>query len=272
MKLLDILLEILRESKPITLDKSVVPQMEKIYEKFKKLENDENTKRYFEYGGKGVTLGRIRFKNQYDPKFDGVDVYLFFDENEDVLAEYSSKTKIVYINFNSDIGKDKTVFMNALYHELVHAIDPKLNKDQVKSNLFTKLISKNDKDKTSSDYTKYLKNPAEFDAWSSTFVNQIKDGLEILPDADKQRVKAALKVLINALLGLLKNNPNANLDFTQEMFDDFKSKYWKQLGIVQRLTFSDSKNTIHDFLANIVEYLNKPSQFKKYIQRLSTVL
>lgn len=110
MKLLDILLEVLRESKPITLDKSVVPQMEKIYDKFKKLENDEHTKKYFESGGLGIPLGRITFNNPYDPSFKGVDVDLGFN-NEEIKGEYNSSTSTIYINLNSPVGTTKSRFL-----------------------------------------------------------------------------------------------------------------------------------------------------------------
>ena len=272
MKLLDMLLEVLRESKPITLDKSVVPQMEKVYEKFKELYKQEKVIKYL-YSTDGILpLGSIDFKNFYDPSFKGVDVYLNFDNNTNVKARYNILSTIVKINVNSNVGIDKSTFMNTLYHELVHAIDPKLNNKNVRSSLSKNLKTKDAKDKSSTDYTKYIKKPWEFDAWSSSLVNQIKDELEILQDPFKQKAKDALKDLINALLRILKSNPNANLDINQEFFDDFKGKYWEQLAIIRTLLFDNSFTMIHEFLTNILEYLNKPSQFKKYIQRLSTLL
>jgi hypothetical protein len=246
--------------------------MEKIYDEFKELENDEDMKRYFEFGGTAVTLGRIRFKNQYDPKFDGVDVDLEFKDDKRERGSYRSSNKTVYINFNSDVGKDKTFFMNTLYHELVHAIDPKVNDYKVSTSLNKNLDAKNAIDKSSADYTKYIKDPAEFDAFSSSFVNKIKDELEILQDPFKQLAKDDLKDLINGLLGILKSNPNANLDINQKLFDDFYSKYWYQIATIRNLLFDSSFDTIGKFLVNILEYLNKPSLYKKYIQRLSTVL
>jgi hypothetical protein len=275
MKLLDILLEVLRESKPITLDKSVYPQMEKVYDNFKKLENDENTKRYFEYGGIGVTLGRITFNNTYDPSFKGVDVDLHFDHNKNIRGSYNTSTSTVYINFNSNVGETKFGFLKTLYHELVHAIDPKLNNYKISNSFFKNLDKKYDRDKSSGEYSKYLKNPAEFDAFSSTYINQIKDGLELLPDADKQKVKAALKVLINTLLGLLKKYPNGNygdFEVSSMGFNDLLENNIDQLLTINKLIFEGSTSMTEEFFSNVIRYLNKPSLFKKYIQRLSTVL
>ena len=274
MKLLDILLEILRESKPITLDKSVVPQMEKVYNSFKKLENDEIVKWHFRKSDEPIKLSRIKFKNQYDPKFTGVTVFLSYVDNTEQRAAYFFEDAVIEINVNSDVGKNKSTFMNALYHELVHAIDPKLNKKNIRTSLLKNLDRRKDRDKSSVDYVKYMKNPAELDAFSSTFVNQIKDGLDLLPDSDKHKVKDALKILINNLLGLLKKYSTSNLN--QEDFfniiDEFGEFNIGRMRTIDTLIFNNSGDLVNDFIGGIIYYLNKPSLFKKYIQRLSTVL
>jgi hypothetical protein len=264
------LLEVLRESKPITLDKSVVPQMEDVYDMFKEFNNEE-TKKYLKNGGNSIKLERIRFNNPYDPKFKGVTVWLSSLADDNRKAEYSYVNNTITINSNSDAGRNKSTFMHVLYHELIHAVDPKLKNKKVRSSLYRKLDIKNDRDKTTDEYTKYLKDPAEFDAWSSTFINKIKDGLELLPDTDKQKAKDALKVLINALLGLLKKYPG-NIGPSQELVDNFFDPYIPQLVTIKKLIFDDLSDLTNDFMTNILQFLGKPSQFKKYIQRLSTVL
>jgi hypothetical protein len=155
--------------------------------------------------------------------------------------------------------------MIVLYHELVHAIDPKLNNKKVNTSLDKKL----DKDKSDDDI-KYIKDPAEFDAFSSAFVNQIKDGLELLSDTDKQKVKDALKILVNDLLGLLKST-----DTDYQMYYDFIENHKPQLNSIKNLVFGNSNNSrglVEDFLSIIIKYRYKPSLFKKYAQRLSTLL
>jgi hypothetical protein len=265
MKLIDLLREVLLESKPITLDKSVVPQMEKVYNSFKKLENDEIVKWHFRKSDEPIKLSRIKFKNQYDPKFTGVTVFLGYDDDLNTRGWYNYVKNTITMNFNSKSIGDKSTFMIVLYHELVHAIDPKLNNKKVSTSLDKKL----DIDKSDDDI-KYLKDPAEFDAFSSAFVNQIKDGLELLSDSDKQKAKAALKIIVNDLLGLLKSTAT---DY--RMYYDFIENHKPQLNSIKNLVFGSSNNSrglIEDFLSTIIKYRYKPSQFKKYIQRLSTVL
>jgi len=268
MKLIDILLEVLRESKPITLDKDVYPQMDKVYANFLEESKDQRVVAYIEGGGE-ATLGRIKFKNPYDPSFDGVIVRLVFNEDRNTKGWYNRSTRDVYININSRVGVDKTTFINVLYHELVHAIDPKLTNYKVTNKIYKKL----DKDK-SDDYIKYLKNPAELDAFSSSFVNMIKDGLELLSDTDKQKAKSALKILVNDLLGLLKINLNTSTD--SEIYYDFIDKHKLELNSIKNLVLSsstaNSRGLLEDFLSTIIPYRHKPSLFKKYIQRLSTLL
>jgi hypothetical protein len=261
MKLIDILFEVLRESKPITLDKDVFPQMEKVYANFLEESKDERVVAYIEGGGE-ATLGRIKFKNPYDPSFDGVIVRLVFNEDRNTRGWYNRSTRDVYINVNSKVGSSKSIFINTLYHELVHAIDPKLNNKKVTDNLYSKLNTKNAKD-TSDDHIKYLKNPAEFDAWSSTFINRIKNNLEDLEDMHRQKAKVALRGVLNYLLLGLNNKPldNSDADIDQE------------LETIKTLLFGSSGEDMSEFLYNMIHYLNeKPSLFKKYIKRLSTLL
>ena len=269
-KLLDILLEVLRESKPIKLDKSVIPQMEKIYDKFKRISEDPQAKIYFEYEKDPIFLGRLSFNNPYDPNWKGVSVDLDVTD-ANINAAFNPRENTITFNFNSeDLRKNKSSFMNTFYHEIVHSIDPKIKNTQLRTKIYTKLKAKDKKDKTTKDYIKYLKDPAEFDAFSSSFANQIEDELELLSDEGKQKVKAALKSILNDLLGILNNN---NTTITpKEEFDKFIKDHRYKLGSIAHLIFDDSSDVLLKFLANIILYKNKPSQFKKYIQRLATLL
>jgi hypothetical protein len=289
MKLLEILLEVLRESKPITLDKSVFPQMDDVYDNFKKYYKDEYSMNYLksqDYPPKiPIYLGDIEFINQYDhwnihrkknnkdPKLKKISVFLTYDKNSKSRGSYTTDgTSSIRLNINSNVGRDKSTFINTLYHELVHSIDPKLFKSKVRSSLYKN--NKNEDETAPDFYIKYLKKPTELDAFSSSFVNQIKDVLGGSYSFNKKRVKYSLRILINDLLGLLKKYPNGNLNMSDyyKIYSDFKKDHLSQIHDIKRLVFNNSDNLINDFLANIIYYLSKPSQFKKYIQRLSTLL
>ena len=276
VKLLDILLESIEESKTIKLDKSVLPQIEEIYRQFKIYYEDNDSMEYLKNIKKPIKLGRIKFNNQYNSNFKGVSVWLVYDENKDLRGLYSSVNGTIAININSDVGEKKSNFTNALYHELVHAVDPKLTDKKISTSYYDKQAKKYDKDVSSGDFIKYLKKPSEFDAWSSTFVNKVEDGMDKLPenDPDLKELKSGLKVMVNDLLGELKKHPNSGLDENTilKIAEDFVDKHIKYLGLINELIFDLEDEMTMTFILNIFYYLNKPSLYKKYVQRLSRLL
>jgi hypothetical protein len=278
IKLLDILLEALGEAKPVCLDrKSVLPQIENLYLKYKNIDEKkiESLK-----NGDLVDLGGVLFKSPYDPSFIGTDVMVFYDDDEfkDASALYDQGDKRVYINYYSKNNQSKSYFINTVYHELVHAIDPKTTKKGVKDKINTKNQEKDIKDK-SNEYLKYLKRPEEFDAISTSFINQISDGLDnIESEVVKKEMKSFLKEFIQLLLTSQKEALKLYPNFERSQAIMFtlrniipvldKSKISK---FVKEVLDGDSA-LFEKFLYNIVFYFSKPSQFKKYIQRLSTLL
>lgn len=276
VKLLDILLESIEESKTIKLDKSVIPQIEEIYRQFMVYYEDNDSMEYLKNIKKPIKLGRIKFNNQYNPNFKGVSVWLVYDKNKDLRGSYSSVNGTIAININSDVGEKKSNFTNTLYHELVHAVDPKLTDKKVSNSYYDKQAKKYDKDVSSGDFVKYLKKPSEFDAWSSTFINKVEDGMSKLQenDPDLKELKSGLKVMVNDLLGELKKHPNSGLDETTilKIAEDFVDKHIKYLGLINELIFDLEDEMTMTFILNIFYYLNKPSLYKKYVQRLSRLL
>lgn len=273
MRLIDILLEVLRESKPIKLDKSVFPQIDKIFKIFKYYNNEE-TKEYLKNGGNSIKLDLIKFDNRYNFKFNGVTVWLGYRENEDLLATYSSVNGTISININSDIGSKESIFKNALHHELIHAVDPKLNRKKVSNSYYEKQAKKYDKDVSSLNYTKYLKQPAEFDAWSSSYISDIESALEKLPEEDKKQLKSSLRIFINHLLK--SSREYTNIILTDDIIDsialEMSSSIGKDLYVINDLGFDGDEKPTGIFMGSVIHYLSKPSLFKKYVQRLATLL
>lgn len=272
-KLLDILLESIKESKPIKLDKSVFPQIDKIFNIFKSYNNEE-TKEYLKNGGKPIKLDRIKFDNRYNFKFNGVTVWLHYKDNEDTLATYSSVNGTIGININSDIGSKESIFKNALHHELIHAVDPKLNRKKVSNSYYEKQAKKYNKDVSSLDYTKYLKQPAEFDAWSSSYISDIENALEKLPEEDKKQLRSSLRIFINYLLKSSREYTNLALtdNIINSIASEMSNSIGKDLYVINDLGFNGDEYPTGIFMGNLIHYLSKPSLFKKYVQRLATLL
>lgn len=274
-KLLDILLESIKESKPITLDKSVFSQIDKIYNKVIKV-NKEHMIEYLKKR-KVVPLGGIQFKNPYTNKIENIHIDLIsndhmstlMDSEEEAGAVFDADDRSIYVNYNT-IQRGYKDFVNAMYHELVHSIDPKIDN----TNLYHKILAKQGKD-ASSEYIKYIKNPVEFDAFSSSFINQISNEMEKLDEKDLKDIKSILRKIINGLLSILKEYPNANIE-------EYNIKYFLAYrfilqnnedinNLINKYSILDYES-FNDFIINVIYFLNKPSLFKKYVQRLSTLL
>lgn len=282
-KLLDILLEVLRESKPIKFSEEEILDMEDIYDNFEsKVKNfgQGNLKDFIGHiktTNKTPYLGRILLKGS--PKYGSdnfnyaIEVILYYNVEKNKAASYVPNKKRILINVNSDLLRTKKSFINMLQHELIHAKDPKVTNTSL-SNKVDDQIDKKEKKDTSNPFFKYLKRPQEFDAFSSSFVNSIEDSLVKLKEDDKKKLKSSLRNLVNYLLGELKKYPNSNLKYKDfgVIANDAVSKLSKDLNIIDDLGFDGDDDIGTTFFHNMVLYLNKPSLFKKYVQRVATLL
>lgn len=277
IKLLDILLEVLRESKPIKFDNEIYIGIKQVYDDFQKLPKDlsiEDVKQ------NPIILGHIRIKarHKYNAEDIIVRVVLGYFDNENTEGKYFPNKRTIILNFKSNQIKTKEGFMNTLYHELIHAIDPKISNYDVLKKTRNSIDSKQKKD-ASDSYSAYLKRPDEFDAFSSSYVNQLEDTLKKLPEDSKNKLKSSIKNFVNILLGIQKKYPNSNLedkDFAI-IVKDIKNTLKKtgtedDIDTINDLGFDSDGDTTRSFLYNIIYYLNKPSQFKKYVQRVATLL
>lgn len=302
MRLLKLLLESVSESKPITLDKEVFPQIDHLYRSYMNIMTnykDKITAAIKDKGGK-LKLGRIDIPSSYDPNFDGVDVYIGYSPTvykNDPYREWpkgerggyidnfdGSNKKYILLNPWSEKNMNKKSFADLVYHELVHAVDPKMadlgdNKRgkgysiaQIKK---FELDPRFTKDK-SNMFLQYLKKPFEFDAFSSSAVNNLSDSIENLDSEDSVKyVKQIIRNLINTLISMQKETPPTG-DPGSDI--NFGSNFKSLMNIIKPLHTPGKGGEVIDydsaeiFIYNLLFYMHKPSMFKKYIQRLSTLL
>lgn len=276
IKLLDILLEIVRESKPIKIDNLSYYGIEEVYYNFEKLPKDlsiEDVKQ------KPIFLGSIEISRnrKYNTEPISIRVELGYIDNKNTSANYVASRRTITLNFQSNKIKTKKGFMNALYHEIIHATDPKISNYDVLKKTRDVVKSKEKKD-ASDSYIKYLKRPEEFDAFSSSYVNQLEDTLKKLPEDSKNKLKSSIKVFINLLLSTQKKYPNANLEdkdfhaIKSSLIRDLARSKDEDLYVIDKLAFDRDDDMTVSFIYNIIYYLNKPSLFKKYVQRLARLL
>lgn len=275
IKLLDILLESIKESKPIKFDNEIHLGIKQVYGHFQKLPKDlsiEDVKQ------NPIILGHIKInaRHKYNAEDMIVRVVLGYLDDENTNGQYLPNKRTITLNFKSNEIKTKEGFMNTLYHELIHAIDPKISNYDLLKKTKDAINSKEKKD-ASDSYIKYLKRPEEFDAFSSSFVNQLEDTLKSLPEDSKNKLKSSIKNFVNILLGIQKKYPNSNIEDKSIIVTDIKNTLKKtgtedDIDNINDLGFDSDGDTTKAFLYNIIYYLNKPSLFKKYVQRLATLL
>lgn len=272
MKLLYILKEGLHESKPITLDKEVFSQIKELYDELKgMIRSDGKYIVSLLSKGRRLKLGRVKYTSPYDPSFTGVDVYLVYVTGpggaKEAVAVYNKHDKIILLNLHEKELFNRGYFEDVLYHELVHAIDPK------------QYIQQKDSNKDSSDeYFKYIKRPHELDAYSSSFVNNLSNNIDgLASEEDKDQAKLIIRNLINKLISIQKDTPPTGYPESDKDFTDKRYAVLDILRPLMSLKTNSGKSVLRSMVAdtfvdNMLFYMHKPTMFKKYIQRLSTIL
>lgn len=222
-KLLDILFEALRESKTINLGKEFFPQAESLWKK---------AQTNFSIGKEGL-IGELKLFDPYKKEKVSISVNIINDEDKG-LGKFNKDSGIT-VNMAKAYNKEE--FIDILYHEAVHAIDPKSGK--VTSTMAT----------NRQNYGAYASSPQEFDAVTSQSINILSRNLEKL-DADVlPMAKNTIKKLANEVVKGEYIDPDkykkllplfaSHLSFNQffEMYNNTRSYNIKNLRkLAQRLS------------------------------------
>jgi len=246
IKLMDILLEGLRESKPIGISKEVFPQIEYLWKNYSIVAYEMRSKRE---EGKDVLIGSIKMKHPYKPG-EKLEVPVYADyTNLKRLASFIDNK--IYIN--SKYTEDKEDFIHSLHHELIHSVDPKIEKG-------VKGVSPHS-NTTARGRDLYIKSPKEFDAETSTYIPLLSRNLKKLDKEKQELFKTSLKKFINDLL-------SRNLEFKSD------DSYNDIIDYEDLLSLFDSNVSKEKFsqLTKVLYQYDEKSKIKKFVQRLSTLL
>jgi hypothetical protein len=272
IKLVDILKEISLEEKVIQVPQEVLDKSKSLYDYVNKVKD------------KVIKKGAISGNNPYvDPKLKdyfklkdltgndiSVSIGFFNDPEDDGEANMAVGTDTLSINLAKLSNYDYHHFEDNIEHELVHAMDPKLRNTRVhfgdekgKGGVEKKGIIPAGSDEQAS-YTKYIKSPWEFDAFTAPLVNKISKSINKTGENKKQYRQLLINLFsdlrtqdFNELAASDKYAPLAWL-FTKKEWDE---KNW---------------NAAYDEyvteLNKISRWITKPTLYKRFLQRVAAAI
>jgi len=151
---------------------------------------------------KKVLVGEIKRKDGRRP----VPVYLHDYGDNNVVAYYNPKTDEIVMNVRSlSVFRDNRNFfintngrkipsiVNALSHETIHAIDPKLNPQIINPENRAKKASEKKQFFSQGNVSSYYKSPEEFDAYGMGILSDIKVRFHDTDEQYKSRIISVLE-------------------------------------------------------------------------------
>jgi len=254
MKLLNILKESLDESKIIKIPNNFFSQIRNLFDDIK--ENlDQYKKRMRKLGPFKILPIGPEFKittvdgNKVSYKFG---VYLgdgkeeaFLDPEDNIIIGYNLK----YFD-----KRNWPKFREAIEHELVHAMDPKVSSDTVRPKAMTKYVNRVPSSNDDVETKRYHKNDWEFDSFSTTIIKQIKKAYKASPNRNNFKSEI-LKFFLD-----IKNNP------IEDLLSSDNLRKGAQLLISDRPDFIyASKKTI----IVLKNWFERPTLYKRFLQRFA---
>lgn len=180
-----------------------------------------------------------------------------FNNEEDIGEAYMDVSKRLLI-INLAHFKDKNDFEENIEHELVHAVDPKLGDMEVYSKIHQKGAE------ASEDYTKYIKSPWEFDAFTAPLINKLKYTTNKLGDKKREYT-----TLLSQMFSDLKTQGYESVvenDKYTPLVWLFTKKEWNEEN------WEAAWNTYQIEISKISNWVTKPTLYKQFLKRLGTEL
>lgn len=259
IKLSDIVREISLKEKIVKVPQEVLSKSKELYDYITKIKDKVVKKGTVDYNNPYIDS---KLKNYFQLKdLRGADlnvtVGLYNDVNDAGAARMDTVRDVFNVNLAFLDDYSYEYFEEVVEHELVHAMDPKARDIKIVSRLAHK-------DAEPDQFEKYVKSPAEFDAFTAPLVNKIKTSVNKTGD-QKQTYRNLLLRMFSDLKTqdadeILQKDEYAPLAwlFTKA---EWTEDNWSQAWISYR---SD--------LDKIKAWTTKPTLYKQFLKRLGTEL
>ena len=185
-----------------------------------------------------------------------ISIGLYNDENDAGCARMDSKNGILLINL-SFLPYDEGSWREIVNHELVHAMDPKVNDMALYRRMYQKSGAEPDK-----NIDKYQKSAWEYDAFSSSMINKLSTNIK--------KTTPEYRTLLIQMLSDIKNKT------VEEVLKDsrYESMPWIFLAVKDwnNSDFDDALSWCKRDLEAVKVWTKKPTLYKRFMKRLGTEL
>lgn len=275
MKLIDILKETLLAEKIVKVPESEVNKARELYDELSR-QKDSLAK---------------SLKSSYKKADQGIEDYFNVttldgeDINVSVWLYYNPKERFNALAHNGDIYVNVAMLDNArqfeevIKHELVHLMDPKLRKSDLRSKLLSKGKVVDTGNFKNPEYVKkYYKDVSEFDSFTTQLVGRVRDNLNQTGKFSRELKSKLIKLLNN-----IKTEKFEDLITDEGYTKEYKvnGEVWDTIRLMSNIESWDGNSTdwenkiLEDFWVtyNILSaWATKPTLYKLFLKRLGTEL
>ena len=274
IKLIDILKEIVSESKIVKVPESALDMLEDIYNYIDKNIQDISNKSPKEYNDPYIPSQYKEVIKIKDLKGQDVNVSIGFYNNPDDAGAGRMDTRKDIMLVNLAYFGDKEDFLELGEHELVHAMDPKVRDVKLFGREYAKkgaepsgskfVLSKsnpNQKSELDKNMEKYIKSPWEFDAFTTPLINKLSKSFGKVGNKKKFKqdmLRLFSEIRTKSIEDVLNDDELLGTGWL------FSSREWKQ----------DNWDAIlADFkrdLSMIKTWSTKPTLYKRFLKRFAS--
>jgi hypothetical protein len=274
IKLLDIIKEIVAESKAVKVPEDVLGDLGKAYDYITANIDDISSKAPEDFTDPYIPSNFNKSLKLKDLSGKDIEVSIGFYNNPKDAGAGRMDTRKDIMLVNLPYLGDKQSFVDLGEHELVHAMDPKVRDVQLFGREYAKkgaepsgnkfVLSKSNPDQKSEfdkNMEKYSKSPWEFDAFTAPMVSKLGKSY------NKVGNKKAFKQNLFRLFSEIKDKSIDDILKDEDLLSTawfFSSRDWKQENWDGVL--GDFRNS----LSNIKSWTTKPTLYKRFLQRVAS--
>ena len=260
IKLADILKETLKEANIIQVPEEILSKLEGIYDYIEKHKEELNNSVPKDYHNPFIPSEYNKYLkfNDLSGKPMEISIGLYNNEYDAGAGRMNAQDDIMLINL-AYFG-DKEKFLELGEHELVHAMDPKVRDFKIFGKMYPKKGAEPDQ-----NVDKYLKSPWEFDAFTAPLINKLKSNLDKSKEGKAKYLQNLLQMFselrTKSIEDVSKDEKYTPLAYFFSKRDWNSEEQWAD--IFKDFTYE---------LGKIKTWITKPNLYKKFLQRLYTVV